>query len=191
MFYVYFNRNDGSILKVTNELSQVSTDYGYFEIDQEIYTRFISGKIPLAQCIVAPGKVKGEFELIEKHLGIDFDIEKSIHELVKIKSKLIKHNIFYIIQNQKKKEWQARAKLTDQYIEFLVQYLNIEKKQKIYVTEENNPNVLLDVLEFPLANFKTNKTFLIKKDYNKIIDRTDISLYCYVKYEDYCHRIVE
>ena len=59
------------------------------------------------------------------------------------------------------------------------------------MTEENNPNVLLDVLEFPLANFKTNKTFLIKKDYNKIIDRTDISLYCYVKYEDYCHRIVE
>ena len=82
------------------------------------------------------------FELTETTNKLDFDIARSIHEFPKTKSKLVKENVFYIIQNLKKKEWQARAKLTDQYIKFLNHYIKINKTQKIYVTEENNPNGL-------------------------------------------------
>ena len=103
----------------------------------------------------------------------------------------MKDNIFYIILNQKKKEWQARAKLTGVYTKFLTHVMQLNKIKKIYVTEENNPNVLLDVLEVPMERFFNNKIFTIKKSNNKTISRKDISLYSYVKHEEYYHRTIE
>lgn len=189
MYYLYFDAESGNIIKCTNELSPEDSNE-YIEIDEETYINFVSGAINILSYYVLPGKTKGTFDLTETTDKLDFDIARSIHEFPKTKSKLVKENVFYIIQNLKKKEWQARAKLTDQYIKFLNHYIKINKTQKIYVTEENNPNVLLDILEIPMENFLKSKTFVIKKEDTNIIDRNDISLYCYVKHEDYYHRII-
>tara|TARA_B100001013_G_scaffold339713_1_gene262067 strand:- start:676 stop:1245 length:570 start_codon:yes stop_codon:yes gene_type:complete len=189
MFYIYYDLEYGTILQCTNELSPENTN-SYIEVDQETYVKFVSGEFSISDHRILLDKVNGEFNLIRsEELGVD--IARSIHEFPKTKTKLMKDNIFYIIQNQKKKEWQARAKLTGVYTKFLTHVMQLNKIKKIYVTEENNPNVLLDVLEVPMERFFNNKIFTIKKSNNKTISRKDISLYSYVKHEEYYHRTIE
>ena len=57
----------------------------------------------------------------------------------------------------------------------------------MYVTEENNPNILLGQLTIDMKKFASKKLFDIKSDDNSIVMLDKISLYCPVNDEIFYH----
>lgn len=191
MFYVYFDISTGEINRVSNELQD---DLHYVEIDKELYIQFSNGDRNFNEYRVIPTpKDASKFELIEKTTtSIEFDVDRSIHEIQKQNSLVDDEDVFVIVQDKKNNVWKAHAKLNDNYITFLSQTNNYYSQHKeVYVTEENNPNVLLDVLKIPMEGFLKDIDFDVVFNDSKLTTRSDISLYCATVHERYMHEIRE
>jgi hypothetical protein len=67
----------------------------------------------------------------------------------------------------------------------------MNKTKSIYVTEKNNPNILIGELSVDMHKFKNNKLFDIQIDNASLVLSDDISLYCPVHYEKFYHVIKE
>jgi hypothetical protein len=189
MLYAYFDIETGEIDRVSNELT---SDLNYLEIDRELYVQFATGEKNFINYRVIPSpKDHTAFEIIEKTVSsIEFDVDKSIHELEKVQKDIDDTDIFVIIQDVENNTWKAKAHLSDNYITFLSQTKDYYNKHKeVYVTEENNPNILLDVLKIPMENFLTADEFELEYADSSLIIRHDISLYCATIYEKYKHYI--
>jgi hypothetical protein len=189
MFYVFFNIETGEINRVSNELNN---DLNYIEIDKELYVQFSNGEKNFTEYRVIPTpKDATAYELIEKKTSMfDFDVDRSIHMLQKEYKTIDEEDTFIIIQDIKNKNWKAKARLNNNYITFLNQtkdYYNTTKK--VYVTQENNPNVLLDVLKIKMDGFLNNKEFEIEFTDKDLSQRNDISLYCATVQENYKHEV--
>lgn len=184
-FYVSFDINTGSILAVTNVLPE---EGHYTEIGKEQYLLFVRNEQDYGDFLCVPDpKQKGNFILLEKEQQKnDFDIDKSIHEFEKTTKLENEADVMYIIQDVAKKKWFAKANLNSNYIAFLNQTKNFEDTAKrIFVTTQNNPNVLLDVLEIDQSNFLSDTEFEIK-DLN---NDNEVSLYAGITHETYKHVI--
>jgi hypothetical protein len=189
MFYVYFDIKTGDILKVSNELDN---SLHYLEVNKQTYKEFINQeKNYLNYRVIPVPKDHTKFEIIEKTVSsVEFDVDKSIHELEKVYSVIQNNDIFVIVQDLKNKMWKAHASLNDNFITFLSQTNNYYTTHKeIYVTEENNPNILLDVLKVPMEGFLNDKEFDVEFTNSDVVERTDISLYCATVHEQYKHEI--
>ena len=188
MFYVHYD-DQGNLLSVTSE---VRSNEAFVTIDQTTFTDFVSGKENLLDFIVLEGIDNAEPTLVRKGQLENFDVDKSIHEIERISStNSYKLSAFYIIQDKKKKKWQGKAKLSEGNRVTLLNNKYLNKIKKIYVTEENNPNILRGELAIDMKKFTANKLFDIQTNDKSLVFSDDISLYCPVLYEKFYHIVKE
>jgi len=191
MFYVYYDES-GNVLSVTNELY---TDKNSIEIDKDSYIQFVSGKKNLQEFVVLEGLGTGFNSLVKKDKLDNFSVEKSIHEIEKVNSGAYNTSAFYIIQDKKKKKWQGKAQLSKERSKTLNTILTnnkyLNQYKTVYITEQNNPNILVGELVIDMKNFINNKLFDITVNKNSLIFLDNISLYCPVLYEKFYHIVKE
>ena len=191
MFYVYYDES-GNVLSVTNE---VYTDKTSIEIDKDSYIQFVSGKKNLQEFVVLEGLGTGFNSLVKKDKLDNFSVEKSIHEIEKVSSGAYNTSAFYIIQDKKKKKWQGKAQLSKERSKTLNTILTnnkyLNQYKTVYITEQNNPNILVGELVIDMKNFINNKLFDITVNKNSLIFLDNISLYCPVLYEKFYHIVKE
>jgi hypothetical protein len=191
MFYVYYDER-GNLLSVTNELY---TDKNSIEIDKDLYIQFVSGKKNLQEFVVLEGLGTGFNSLVKKDKLDNFSVEKSIHEIEKVNSGAYNTSAFYIIQDKKKKKWQGKAQLSKERSKTLNTILTnnkyLNQYKTVYITEQNNPNILVGELVIDMKNFINNKLFDITVNKNSLIFLDNISLYCPVLYEKFYHIVKE
>ena len=191
MFYVYYDES-GNVLSVTNELY---TDKNSIEIDKDSYIQFVSGKKNLQEFVVLEGLGTGFNSLVKKDKLDNFSVEKSIHEIEKVNSGAYNTSAFYIIQDKKKKKWQGKAQLSKERSKTLNTILTnnkyLNQYKTVYITEQNNPNILVGELVIDMKNFINNKLFDITVNNNSLIFLDNISLYCPVLYEKFYHIVKE
>ena len=191
MFYVYYDER-GNLLSVTNELY---TDKNSIEIDKDLYIQFVSGKKNLQEFVVLEGLGTGFNSLVKKDKLDNFSVEKSIHEIEKVNSGSYNTSAFYIIQDKKKKKWQGKAQLSKERSKTLNTILTnnkyLNQYKTVYITEQNNPNILVGELVIDMKNFINNKLFDITVNNNSLIFLDNISLYCPVLYEKFYHIVKE
>ena len=191
MFYVYYDER-GNLLSVTNELY---TDKNSIEIDKDLYIQFVSGKKNLQEFVVLEGLGTGFNSLVKKDKLDNFSVEKSIHEIEKVNSGSYNTSAFYIIQDKKKKKWQGKAQLSKERSKTLNTILTnnkyLNQYKTVYITEQNNPNILVGELVIDMKNFINNKLFDITVNKNSLIFLDNISLYCPVLYEKFYHIVRE
>lgn len=191
MFYVYYDES-GNVLSVTNELY---TDKNSIEIDKDSYIQFVSGKKNLQEFVVLEGLGTGFNSLVKKDKLDNFSVEKSIHEIEKVNSGSYNTSAFYIIQDKKKKKWQGKAQLSKERSKTLNTILTnnkyLNQYKTVYITEQNNPNILVGELVIDMKNFINNKLFDITVNKNSLIFLDNISLYCPVLYEKFYHIVKE
>ena len=191
MFYVYYDES-GNVLSVTNE---VYTDKNSIEIDKDSYIQFVSGKKNLQEFVVLEGLGTGFNSLVKKDKLDNFSVEKSIHEIEKVNSGAYNTSAFYIIQDKKKKKWQGKAQLSKERSKTLNTILTnnkyLNQYKTVYITEQNNPNILVGELVIDMKNFINNKLFDITVNKNSLIFLDNISLYCPVLYEKFYHIVRE
>lgn len=184
MYYLNFREN-GTIWKAGNVLDESSP---YMEIDKSLLYDFAECRKSFEDYIVVPSETDSMFELKFKHSSLeDFDVDKSIHQLVKGK---VDHNlVFYITQNITEGTWTASA--SDGLKKILKSTLYYKDKiHRLFVTDENDPNVLLDTLEVNFSDIMNGDSKVINHTKKEVAQRQDVSVYCGKAFENYNH-IVE
>jgi|TARA_B110000503_G_scaffold140696_1_gene232250 hypothetical protein len=186
-FYLNFREDTGSIWKVTNELDVSSP---YMEIDKDTMLDFAEERKNLADYIAIPSDSgKSKFELKIKHKTLEsFDVDKSIHQLPKnLENESL---IFYIIQDIKNATW--RAKLSPNLKDLLnsTAYYK-DKNHIIFVTQQDDPNILLDTLTVKFSEALSNTECVIQNTNKEVAQRTDVSVYCGKVFENYSHIMEE
>lgn len=194
MFYIQYD-DHGNLLSVTNE---VRKDSACVTIDETTFIEFVSGKENLHDFIILGLPLNDPVPtLIRRDQQDNFNVDKSIHEIERTAIGITAYtsSAFYIIQDKKKMKWQGRAQLSDANKITLLNtaYMNKTKSiyKSIYVTEKNNPNILIGELSVDMHKFKNNKLFDIQIDNASLVLSDDISLYCPVHYEKFYHVIKE
>ena len=183
-FYINFNAETGDIKKFTNQFDDSSPS---IEIDRDAYVKFIKGELSGRDYAVRPATT-GEFkyELVTKHKNLlEFDVDKSIHNIQK--SDTVEFdNGFVIKQNLKDKTW--TVSLTPELKEFLTKTTYYkEKVQHLFVTAEDDPNILLESINIPLWKILYEKEYIVDDCNKEVAKREDISVYCGKAFENYVH----
>ena len=98
--YLYFNIETGEVQSSSNELIK---NANYIEIDSTLHSKFSSGELNFLKYLVVPSLEKeGEYELTEKNKNLlEFDVDKSIHQLVKVNTNTATHTTISLDLGQK------------------------------------------------------------------------------------------
>tara|TARA_B110000503_G_scaffold59931_1_gene95391 strand:- start:7827 stop:8405 length:579 start_codon:yes stop_codon:yes gene_type:complete len=183
-FYLNFKDETGEIWKLTNELD-VSTPY--IEISRETMLDFANEVKKMDDYMVIPSSDKTlKYEIVLKHKDLDiFDVDKSVHHLPKVTS-VDTNNAFIIKQNLESATW--TISLTSELRELLSSTMYYkDKNQYIYVTQKDNPTVLLDTLDIKMYNVLYSESFDMPEQNKKVAQNPDVSLYCGKVFENYLH----
>jgi hypothetical protein len=183
-FYINFKEDTGEIWKITNELDSSTP---YIEIDRQTMLDFSEERKKMDDYIVVPSSDKDlKYEIKFKHKDLtEYDVDKSIHHLPKVKT-VDTHNAFSIIQNLKKGTW--TISLTEELRTLLTSTLYYkDKNQVIYITKKDNPNVLLDTLDIKLYNVLYSESYEMQEQDKAVAQNSDVSLYCGKVFENYYH----
>lgn len=183
-FYINFKEVTGDIWKVTNELD-ISTPY--IEIDRQTMKDFAEERKKMDDYIVIPSSDKNlKYEIKFKHRDLsDFDVDKSIHHLPKVES-FDTNNAFVIRQNLKQGTWTIH--LTEELRELLTSTLYYkDKNQVIYITQKDNPSVLLDTLDIKMYNVLYGEEFVMQNQNITVAQNPNVSLYCGKVFDNYFH----
>jgi hypothetical protein len=187
MFYVYYNKA-GDLLSVTNELHD---NKSYLPIDQATYVEFVSGKNNLIDYFIELHD-GGPPTFLRKDAAEIFNIDKSVHELKKIhQPKQYLKNSFYIIQDLKKKKWQAKANLSGPSLTRILHHKYMQQYKRVYITQAHNPNILIGELTIDMQKFTKKPLFDISVNDPSIVSWNDVSLYCPVINEQFYHVVKE
>ena len=190
-FYVYYDDISGQLLSVTNELNE---DNPYIVISKEEYINFVSGKSNLVDYICKVTNITSTDppELVRKDAPENFDVDKSIHEII-VLDKISKYSpsSFYIFQDKKKKKWQAKAQVSDLIRNNLETNKYLSQLKQVYITQQHNPNILIGELYIDMRKFAKEKIFDIKCDDDLLVMLDDVSLYCPVVNETFYHIVKE
>jgi len=185
-FYLNFKEDTGQLWKLTNVLD---TSTPYLEIDKETMIEFAEERKLLNDYIAVPSTSgDSKFELKFKHYSIDaFDVDRSIHKF----SKKISEDrlVFNIIQNIDKGIWYASLSPDLKDLLSSTAYYK-DKNHMIFVTDQDDPNILLDTLLVSFNELLANDRSIVKNTNKKIAQRHDVSVYCGKVFENYSH-IVE
>lgn len=192
MFYIQYD-DIGNLLAVTNE---VPKEPSFITIDEGTFIKFVSGKQNLLDFAVVGLPLHAPVPVLIKRGQVDnFDVDKSIHEIEKTIVTPVKYTMqeaaFYIIQNKKKNKWQGRGKISKSNIALLLRNKYLSVTKTVYVTEKNNPNVLIGELVVDVTKFVTNKLFDITASDKSLVLSDDVSLYCPVIFEKFYHLVEE
>lgn len=184
----YFNFKDpsGEIWKITNELDSTTP---YIEVEAELYKEFSTEQKRMQDYIIVPtGKEDLKYDLQLKHQDLlTFDVDKSVHQIQKIKS-VDTNNAFIIEQDIDNGVWVVS--MTDQLRSLLTRTAYYkDKTQLIYVTDQDDPNILLDTLEVKLYNVLFSESFTMSNQLDKVAKNSKVSLYCGKTFENYYHLV--
>jgi hypothetical protein len=183
-FYLNFREDTGDIWKLTNELD---TSTPYIEIDREIMLDFAEERKKMDDYMVVPSSDKTlKYEIKFKHKDLsEFDVDKSVHRLP-IVDTIDTNNAFLIKQNLKTATW--TISLTEELRELLSSTLYYkDKNQVVYVTQKDNPAVLLDTLDIKMYNVLYTDSFEMKDQDIDVAKNPKVSLYCGKAFENYFH----
>ena len=184
-YYLNF-KEDGTVWKVTNVLDESSL---YINISKELMYDFAECRKSMEDFIVVPSdSADSQFELKSKHTSLeDFDVDKSIHRLPKHD---INHNlVFHIKQNVSEGTWKASVSPGLKSLINSTAYYK-DKVHRLFVTDEDDPNFLLDTLE---VNFSSvmNGEAIIENTKKEVAQKNDVSVYCGKAFENYNHIVEE
>ena len=183
-FYLNFKDETGEIWKLTNELD-VSTPY--IEISRETMLDFANEVKKMDDYMVIPSSDKTlKYEIVLKHKDLDiFDVDKSVHHLPKVTS-VDTNNAFVITQNLESATW--TISLTHELRELLssTTYYK-DKNQYVYITQKDNPTVLLDTLDIKMYNVLYSESFNMTEQNKEVAQNPNVSLYCGKVFENYLH----
>jgi hypothetical protein len=184
----YFNFRDsgGEIWKITNELDESTP---YIEVEAGLYKEFSTEQKRMQDYIIVPtGKEDLKYDLQLKHQDLlTFNVDTSVHQIQKVKS-VDTNNAFIIEQDIKNGVWivsmsnQLRSLLTR------TAYYK-DKTQLIYVTDQDDPNILLDTIEVKLYNILFSESFTMPDQLTKVAQNLNVSLYCGKTFENYYHLV--
>lgn len=183
-FYINFREETGEIWKLTNELD---TSTPYVEIDREMMLDFAEERKKMDDYVVVPSSDKTlKYEVKFKHKDLaEFDVDKSVHRLPVITT-VDTNNAFLIKQNLTTGSW--TVSLTLELRELLSSTLYYkDKSQVIYITQKDNPAVLLDTLDIKMYNVLYSDSFELTTQDIKVAKNPNVSLYCGKAFENYFH----
>lgn len=183
-FYINFREETGEIWKITNELD-ISTPY--IEIDRQTMVDFVKEKKKMTDYMVIPSSNENlKYEIKFKHKDLtEFDIDKSIHHLPKV-NVIETNNAFIIRQDIKQGEWSIE--LTKELRDLLTTTLYYkDKNQLVYVTQKDNPSVLLDTLDIKMYNVLYSDRYIMPSQDKKVAQNVNVSLFCGKVFENYFH----
>lgn len=189
MYYLYYKESNGSLIAVTNTQNK-NYKSPFIKIEFEIYKKFESAEYLMHEWAVLPNPTNyKKVELIKKINEVkEFDPDESIKQIKKVKKQ--EKNSFIIQQNTRQGSWTIKTTLDDKHLIYYSQidgYLN--QKKKIFVIEEDNPNVLLDTLEIEFKDLLTIKKYDVKIFNKEVAKRKDVSLICSRVEENYIHKV--
>ena len=139
-YYVYYDPHTGSVLHIRN----------YEEIDLYPHIVVLSSELPeknrnLSDFLVL--EKNGEFKLTNKKIDlIKFDIDQDIHMIEKIKD--ANSPTFDILIKQDNQEKKFYFIMSDVLVSRLENLWKREKDIIMYVTAENDPNILYSTIRF-------------------------------------------
>jgi hypothetical protein len=138
--------------------------------------------------IVPTGKADLKYELQLKHQDLlTFDVDTSVHQIQKVKA-VDTNNAFIIEQNIKQGVW--TISMSEQLRSLLTQTAYYkDKTQLIYVTDQDDPNILLDTIEIKLYNILFSDSFVLPNQIVKVAQNLNVSLYCGKIFENYYHLV--
>lgn len=183
-FYFNFREETGEIWKLTNECDNSTP---YVEVDKNTYSEFASEKKQMNQYVVVPSGDKDlKYEIVPKMKDLlTFDVDKSIHQIKKVKS-VETNNAFIIEQDTKKGSWFITV--TPELKVLLTQTTFYkEKVHFVYITQADDPNVLLGTLEIPLWKVLYDNGCLLDNLSKEVAQKADVSLYCGKIFDNYVH----
>lgn len=183
-FYINFKEATGEIWKVTNELD-VSTPY--IEVDRQTMKDFAEQHKKMSDYVVVPSSDENlKYEIKFKHRDLlEFDVDKSVHHLPKVVA-YDTNNAFVIRQNLKEGIWTIQ--LTEKLRSLLTSTLYYkDKNQIVYVTQKDNPNVLLDTLDIKMYNVLYADSYQLESQNVTVAQNPDVSLYCGKVFDNYFH----
>jgi hypothetical protein len=184
----YFNFKDpgGEIWKITNELDESTP---YITVEAELYKEFATEQKRMQDYIVIPtGKEDLKYELQLKHQDLlTFDVDKSVHQIQKVSS-VDTANAFIIEQDLTKGVW--TVSMSEQLRSLLTQTAYYkDKTQLLYVTDQDDPNILLDTIEVKLYNVLFSDSFTLTDQSAKVAQNSNVSVYCGKTFENYYHMV--
>jgi hypothetical protein len=184
----YFNFRDpgGEIWKITNELDESTP---YIEVEAGLYKEFSTEQKRMQDYIIVPtGKEDLKYDLQLKHQDLlTFDVDTSVHQIQKVKS-VDTNNAFIIEQDIKNSTW--IISMSDQLRSLLTRTAYYkDKTQLIYVTDQDDPNILLDTIEVKLYNILFSESFTMPDQLTKVAQNLNVSLYCGKTFENYYHLV--
>jgi hypothetical protein len=184
----YFNFKDpgGEIWKITNELDESTP---YIEVEPELYKEFSTDQKRMQDYIIVPtGKADLKYELQLKHQDLlTFDVDISVHQIQKVNT-IDTNNAFVIEQDIKNGVWSIS--MSEQLRMLLTQTAYYkDKSQLIYVTDQDDPNILLDTIEVKLYNILFSESFVLPDQLVKVAQNLNVSLYCGKIFENYYHMV--
>jgi hypothetical protein len=184
----YFNFRDpgGEIWKITNELDESTP---YIEVEAGLYKEFSTEQKRMQDYIIVPtGKEDLKYDLQLKHQDLlTFDVDTSVHQIQKVKS-VDTNNAFIIEQDIKNGTW--IISMSDQLRSLLTRTAYYkDKTQLIYVTDQDDPNILLDTIEVKLYNILFSESFTMPDQLTKVAQNLNVSLYCGKTFENYYHLV--
>jgi hypothetical protein len=184
-YYLNF-REDGTILKVGNVLDESTP---YIEVEQQVVQDFADCKKEFKDYIIVPSDaVDAKFEMRFRHTSLeDFDVDRSILQLSKT---LINERLnFIIIQDVTNGIWKSKLSNDLKSLLSSTSYYK-DKSHTLFVTDEDDPNVLLDTLVVEFSDLLYKDECIIKNTNKEVAQRPDVSVYCGKVFENYSH-IVE
>lgn len=184
IFYINFDASTGEIKKITNRKDDA---FPYIEIDKETHADFVLARKSAFDYLVLPsGDDEKTYKLTEKHKDLlDFDVDKSVHNIKKVDQINIDNGIV-IKQDLKNGTW--TFSVTPKLKSFLTTTTYYkDKTHYFYVTNEDDPNILLDNLEVPMWKILYKDEETLEGTDLKVAQTPNVSVYCGKVFKNYIH----
>jgi len=184
--YIYYNRNTGMLIKITNAYEE-ETEHSILVLSYDEVKHIITGTRRLDEYRVKYDSYTSSYKLyFVSELSNIGTINEKLH---KINNAYDENDVdIVIIQDNKNQHW--KVKITDTGASKLKQnIIHITDEISFTVVENNDPNIFYEKIDVDLLIFKTTNIFEteFKYDYSKLLN--DPSIYTYKIFSKYGHTI--
>lgn len=180
----YYIIYDPAEKKIKGTAKSIDNNFISIEIDYELYRKIVSHEYTFDNFKVVYNAEDEIYRvvLIKNLVVVHFDVDKSIHT---INSK-DKQNSMIIKQYPAQKKWIIETDFSSKFIDNASSYFMGTKE--IYVTQKNNPNILIGTLKIPL-DYIIEMPYTLESD---LAELTEISLYTgiFAEHESYTHKVI-
>ena len=178
VFYVYYDFASRKVLSIRNYMETLDSN-PFVEMTNDEFD-FSASDFNLTEYVIIPSEKK--LKKITDELNTLSIITNRVYEIPKV---LTYNNELYdllIEQNNKLKEF--RIKLSNVLRDKFIFQAMSSQKMEIYVTAENDPNILYKTLTFTFGNLVANEYYAIPFEDFK---GEKVNIYALKYFEDYLH----